>query len=92
VHAVLVTVSIEPGHAEEAQAHLETNVIPRIKEAPGLVSGFWTRSVDGEHGSATVAVENEETARAAAETIPNAPRPDSITFDSVEVREVVGQV
>jgi hypothetical protein len=92
VHAVLVTVSIEPGHAEESQAHLVANVIPRVKEAPGIVSGYWTRSADGEHGSATVVFENEEAARAAAESLPNAPRPDSVTFDSVEVREVVAQI
>ena len=61
MQAVLVTVSIEPGRAEESQAHLETNVLPRVKEAPRLVSGYWTRSVDGEHGSAIVLFENEET-------------------------------
>lgn len=92
MHAVLATVSIESGHAEEAQAHLETNVIPRIKEAPGLVSGYWTRSDDGEHGSAIVLFQDEETARAAEKMIPNTPRPDSVTFDSIEVREVVAQI
>ena len=29
MHAVVVAVSIEPGHAEEAKAQLETNVLPR---------------------------------------------------------------
>ena len=92
MHAVVVSVSIGPGHAEEAQAHLESNVVPRVKESPGLVSGYWTRSVDGTHGSALVVFESEDNARAAAETIPNAPRPDFITFDSVEVHEVVAQI
>ena len=36
--------------------------------------------------------QNEETARAAEKMIPNTPRPDSVTFDSIEVREVVAQV
>jgi len=92
VHALLVTVSIEPGRGEEAQAELETNVVPRVKETPGVVSGYWMRSTDGQHGSSVILGENEEAARAAAEAIPNAPRPDFITFDSIEVREVVAQV
>src|SRR6266571_632865 len=43
MHAVLVTVTIESGHGEEAQTQLETNVIPRVKETAGVVSGYWTR-------------------------------------------------
>ena len=92
MHAVLVTVSIEPGRVEEAQAQLETNVLPRVKEIPGVVSGYWTRSADGEHGSAMVIFESEEAARTAADNLPNMPRPDFVTFDNVEVREVVAQV
>ncbi|TMK29510.1 MAG: hypothetical protein E6G61_09485 [Actinobacteria bacterium] len=89
MHAVVVTVSIEPGHAEEAKAQLETNVLPRAKETPWVVSGYWTRSPDGEHGFSMVIFENEEAARAAADNIPNLPTPDFVTFDNIEVREVV---
>ena len=92
MHAVLVNVTIEPGHGDEAQAQLETNVVPQVKEAPGVVSGYWMRSSDGQHGSSVILFENEEAARAAADMIPNTPRPDFITFDSIEVREVVAQV
>jgi hypothetical protein len=92
MHALQVSVSIESGHAEEAQAHLEANVVPRVKEAPGIVSAYWTRSADGEHGFSLAIFEGEESARAAADMIPNTPRPDFITFDNIEVREVVAQV
>ncbi len=92
MHALLVTVSIEPGRGEEALAQLEGNVIPRVKETPGVLSGYWTRSSDGQHGSSMVLFESEEAARAAADNIPNLPRPDFITFDSVEVSEVVAHV
>ena len=67
-------------------------MIPRVKETPGVLSGYWTRSSDGQHGSSMVLFESEEAARAAADNIPNIPRPDFITFDSVEVSEVVAQV
>jgi quinol monooxygenase YgiN len=89
MHALLVNVTIEPGHDEDAQAQLETNVVPMAKQAPGVISGAWTRSSDGQHGSSFVLFENEEAARAAKDMIPNVPRPDFITFDSIEVREVV---
>ncbi len=92
MYAVLVTASVDPGRDEEATAQLQTQVVPRVKEAPGVVSGYWTRSADGEHGLAVVLFEDEETARASAETIPNTPRPDFIRLDNVEVREVVAQL
>jgi hypothetical protein len=79
-------------HGEEAQAQLETNVVPLVKQAPGVVAGYWMRSSDGLHGSSVLLFENEETARAAADMIPNTPRPDFVTIDSIEVREVVAQV
>ena len=62
MHTVLVNVTIEPGHSAEAQAQLETNVLPRVKETPGVVSGYWTRSSDGQHGSSIILFENEEAA------------------------------
>jgi quinol monooxygenase YgiN len=89
MHALVVSVTIEPGHDEEAQAQLESNVLPMVKQSPGVVSGYWMRSSDGQHGSSVVLFENEEAARAAADMVPNTPRPDFITFDSIEVREVV---
>jgi len=89
MHAIIASVTIEPGHDEEAQAQLENNVLPMVKQAPGAVSGYWMRSDDGQHGSSVVLFENEEAARAGADMIPNTPRPDFVTFDSIEVREVV---
>lgn len=44
------------------------------------------------HGFAFVVFESEEAARGAAEMAKNAPGPDSVVFDSIEVREVVAQV
>jgi quinol monooxygenase YgiN len=89
MHAILVSVTIEPGHDEEAQAQLDGTVVPMVKQAPGVISGYWMRSSDGRHGSSVVLFENEEAARAAADMVPNQPRPDFITFDPIEVREVV---
>ena len=92
MHAVLVTVRIEPGRAQESQAHLEANVVPRVKESPGLVSAYWTRSGDGQIGSSLAVFEDEEAARAAAGMIPNSPTPDFVSIDSIEVQEVVAHI
>ncbi len=92
MHATVVTVSIDPGRAEEAQAHLQSIVVPRVKETPGVVSGYWTRSSDGQHGSSFVLFESEEAAQAAADALTNTPRPEFVHFDSIEVREVVAQL
>ena len=92
MNALLVNVTIDAGHADDAQTELETNVVPRVKEAPGVVSAYWMRSADGTHGSSVVLFESEGAARAGAEMAQNTPRPDFIHFDSVEVREVVAQI
>ena len=92
MHALVVQVRIEPGHDEEGRTQLETDVVPRVKQAPGVVAGYWCQSPDGFHGYSTILFENEEAARAAADMAQNAPRPDFVTFDKVEVCEVVAQI
>jgi heme-degrading monooxygenase HmoA len=92
MHALLVSVTIEPGHDEEAQAQLETVVLPRVREAPGVIAGYWTRATDGAHGASMVIFESEESARAGGEQAQNMPRPAFITFDSIEVREIVAHL
>ena len=93
MHAVVVTVSIEPGHREEAQAQLETNVLPRVKETPrgclGILDAHSGWKAGALHGALR---DRREAARAAADNIPNMPRPDFITFDNIDVREVVARV
>jgi hypothetical protein len=92
MHALLVNVTIDAGHEKEAQTHLETNVVPRVKEAAGVVSGYWMRTADGRQGASVILFESEEAARAGAEMAQSAPRPEAVHFDLVEVREVVAQI
>jgi len=44
MHAVLLTTTIDSERAGEAQSLLATDVVPRVKEAPGLVAAYWLRS------------------------------------------------
>jgi hypothetical protein len=91
MHALLIRVRVDSAHSEEATEQLHSTVVPRVKETPGVVSGYWISPEDG-RGFSIILFENEEAAQAAARGIPNAPRPDYVTFDNIEVREVVASV
>ena len=89
MHALVVNVSIQPGHKEDGRAELENNLVPLVKQAPGVVGGYWASSPDEVHGTSMVLFETEEAAKAGAEMARNSPMPEFVTFDKVEVCEVV---
>ena len=41
MHAVIVSVTIND--AEEATTYLRNEIVPRVKQAPGFVAGYWAR-------------------------------------------------
>ena len=86
MHAVVVKVSISD--AEQSRRHLREEVVPRVSQAPGFRAGYWTRSDDGQNGLSMVFFESEEDARAAAERVRGL-LPDTVTLESLEVREVI---
>jgi hypothetical protein len=86
MHAVVVRVSISD--VERAQAQLREQVVPQVSAAPGFVAGYWTRSDGGQDGLSMIVFESEEAARAVAGRIPGQV-PDTVTLESVDVREVV---
>jgi len=88
MHAVVTKVTIRD--FEEARKGLQEQVVPRASQAPGFVAGYWTRSDDGTSGVAMIVFDSEETARAAAEMVrAGEGRPEAVTLDDVDVREVV---
>ena len=91
MHAVVVNVSIEAGHEDEAAQRLQTDVLPRVKEAPGVVSGHWLVPSDGK-GFSFVVFESEAAAQAMVESMSSMPWPDFVKLDKVEVREVAAQI
>jgi hypothetical protein len=92
MHAVLLTTRIDPDRASEAQSLLGTDVVPRVKAAPGLVAAYWLRSDDRRHGTSVIILESAEAARAVADIARSMPGGELVHLDSVEVREVVAQV
>jgi len=83
MHAVVVRVSIS---GEPDPTALRERVVPRVKQMPGLVAGYWTRG-SGE-GLSMVVFDSEEHAKAAGDEVPSI-LPDNVTLESLEVREVV---
>jgi len=85
MHAVVVRVTVI-GDVEESEQQLRDSVVPRVSQAPGFVSGTWTRA--GTDGLAMVVFESEDAARQMADRVPEVV-PPSVSLQNVEVREVV---
>ena len=89
MHALLVTVSIDPAGVEEAQENLRSRVVPAVKQAPGLVAAYWLDPKPGPTGLEGFSValfDTEENAKKAQEMAENSPVPDSVKFTGFEIR------
>jgi hypothetical protein len=84
MHAVVLNVTVTD--ADTAAAALRDQVVPQVSGTPGFVAGYWLR-LDGDRGTAVVVFESEDAARSAAAEAQ--PPGDLMTFDSVEVAEVI---
>ena len=88
MHAVVVKVSVNDG--EPATKYLREEIVPRIKEAPGLVAGYWVRLEGGDEGNSVIVFESEEQARAVSERIRgNIDDNPGVTLKDISVGEVV---
>ena len=84
MHAVIVNVTITD--PEAAESVLREQIVPRVSQAPGFVTGHWTRKDNS--GMSMIIFDSEEAATGMSEQIPSTV-PDEVTLESVEVREVV---
>ena len=84
MHAVIVHVTIHD--PETASRTLKEQIVPQVSQAPGFVAGYWC-AAGSDKGLSLIVLESEDAARAVAERA-QAPG-DFITFDSVEVGEIV---
>jgi hypothetical protein len=91
MYAVIVNVSIAPGQFEASQKVLHEQVVPRVKQAPGLVKGYWTVRDDSTQGTSMAVFRTKQDAENVMAMVRNSPPPPGVTFNSVEVREVVAE-
>jgi hypothetical protein len=84
MHAVVVKVTIND--AQAGLSELREVVVPRVSQAPGFVTGHWTRKDNS--GVSMMIFESEDAANSAKEQV-SASVPEGVTLEDVEVREVV---
>jgi len=84
MHAVVVKVTINDLNA--GISDLREIVVPRVSQAPGFVTGHWTRKDNS--GMSMIIFESEDAANSASEHIRSSV-PQGVTLEDVEVREVV---
>jgi hypothetical protein len=92
VHALIATVSIDPSGMEGAREHLQSRVVPAVKQAPGLVAGYWLAPKEGSgalEGYSVILFDDEESAQKAQEMAKQSPLAPGVQFTGFEIREVV---
>lgn len=95
MHAVLVTVSIDPNLMDEAQAALTEEVVPLVSSAPGLVAAYWMdpKEVDGGlRGNSIAFFDSEAAAQGMAAGARQMPVANGVAITDVEVRAVSASV
>ena len=85
MHAIVVKVTVNEFDA--ARKTLHEQVVPRVKQAPGFVAGYWLAPEDGQ-GLSVLVFESEDAAKGFAGQIQSPPGGE-VTIDSVDLREVV---
>jgi hypothetical protein len=86
MYAVVVNVKIND--PEVAAKGLREQVVPMLKQAPGLVGAYWIQLGD-DTGASIVVFETEEQARSGA---PEPGGGEGVTFTSVEIGEVIAHL
>lgn len=90
--ANLVTVRIDADF-DDALRGLREQVLPQVKQTPGLVAGYWLQPSGGNQGTSIVVYETEEQAQNAAQMVQQGTSPmPGVTITSVETREVVASL
>jgi hypothetical protein len=91
MYAIVVNVSIAPGQFAGAQKALNEQVVPRAKQTPGFVKGYWTVRDDSSQGTSMTIFQTKQDAENAVTMIRNTPPPPGVSLNSVEVRQVVAE-
>lgn len=83
MYAVVVRESGDPEAISGSGEHLEANVVPAVRRAPGIASAVYMTDGSG-HALSVLIFETEDVARSAMDRIRIAPRPGYIHVESVE--------
>lgn len=93
MYAVFVVSEIDPKRLDEAETMLKERLAPKIKAAPGFVSGTWARAAKGGEARSMVLFETEEAAKSAFEAVAaGMPADGPVTIKTSSFLEVSLQV
>ena len=84
--AAVITLSIDPAHAPAAAAAFTTEILPKVRSAPGLVAAYWLDPEDG-RGLGFLLFDTEENARQSTPPISNWAAP-GVTIHHADFRRV----
>jgi len=91
MYAVVVNVSIASGQLAAARKAVNEQVVPRVRQAPGFVKGYWTVRDDSSAGTSMTIFKTKQDADNAVTMVRNTPPPPGVTLNSAEVREVIAE-
>jgi hypothetical protein len=86
MHAALMHLTIDPELAPAAAAAFTNEILPRVRAAPGFVTGYWVDPVDRQ-GFGFLLFEKEEQALAATPPATDWSAP-GVTIVRVDIRRV----
>jgi hypothetical protein len=86
MHAVVLNVTVHDREAGERA--LREEVVPQTSQARGFVAGYWL-AMPGGRGLSLLVFDSQDAARTMAEQAQ--PPGDFVSFDSLELAEVVAQ-
>jgi hypothetical protein len=88
MYAVVVRERGQVDQINTSGQHVQVNVLPRARQAPGILSGFWMTDMAGATLNVLV-FESEDAAKSALEPVRTAPRRPWMQLESAEVYEVL---
>jgi hypothetical protein len=91
MYAVVVNVSIASGQLAAARKAVNEQVVPRVRQAPGFVKGYWTVRDDSSAGTSMAIFKTKQDADNAVTMVRDTPPPPGVTLNSAEVREVIAE-
>jgi hypothetical protein len=86
MYAALVKLTVDPQQAPAAAEALVSDILPRVRSAPGFVAGYWLEPAEG-RGFSIVLFDGEKQAREAAPPVNSWGAPGIVITD-VEFRRV----
>jgi hypothetical protein len=90
MYAAIVKLTIDPAQAPAAAAAFTSDILPRIRSAPGLVAGYFLDPADG-RGFAFMVFDSEANARGSTPLTADWSAP-GVTIEGSEYRRIAVQL